>query len=386
MEKRYFWFKMEDDFFQKKEIKKLRSIAGGDTFVIIYLKLILKSLKTGGKLYFEGIEDTFFEEIALELDESPSNVEVTLNYLLKKSMVIEYQENEFFINDIPNAIGSETSTAIRVRKHRDNQEKLMEEIKVKKAIPFIEKFNNNKYYNGYYYDIISRDKGKCVCGSDTNLNVHHIIGFRENLKESCDRSSMIVLCRKCHSQEHAHPHSIVTNDVLSKINFDMSLYDKINEISNMTGNKLLKVTCNTENITGNINETGLKQNVNGEKRREIEEKEKSREEKEGKKEIITLAWEKWLRYKNEQFKFSYKNKYSENIALTELIKLCEGDLSKADKIVNQSIFQGWKGLFPLRNDYKGNSGKSNEERARELTENRNRRHNIVQTEAVNDGK
>lgn len=122
-EKKYFWFKMEDDFFQKKEIKKLRSIAGGDTFVIIYLKIILLSLKSGGKLYFEGIDDDFASEIALDIDEDKNNVLITLEYLLRHSAVLQIEENEYRVN-IANLIGSETSTAIRVRKHREEKKKL----------------------------------------------------------------------------------------------------------------------------------------------------------------------------------------------------------------------------------------------------------------------
>lgn len=122
-EKKYFWFKMEDDFFQKKEIKKLRSIAGGDTFVIIYLKIILLSLKSGGKLYFEGIDDDFACEIALDIDEDKNNVLITLDYLLRHSAVLQIEENEYRVN-IANLIGSETSTAIRVRKHREEKKKL----------------------------------------------------------------------------------------------------------------------------------------------------------------------------------------------------------------------------------------------------------------------
>jgi predicted phage replisome organizer len=121
-EKKYFWFKMEDNFFQKKEIKKLRSIAGGDTFVIIYLKIILLSLKTGGKLYFEGIDDDFASEIALEIDEDKNNVYITLEYLLRHSAVLQIETDEYHVN-VSNLIGSETSTAIRVRKHREKKKR-----------------------------------------------------------------------------------------------------------------------------------------------------------------------------------------------------------------------------------------------------------------------
>lgn len=67
MAKRCYWLKLKADWFLDKHIKKLRSIAGGDTHTIIYLKMMLLSLKDEGKLYFEGVEDNFASEIAKPL-------------------------------------------------------------------------------------------------------------------------------------------------------------------------------------------------------------------------------------------------------------------------------------------------------------------------------
>ena len=89
IKKKYFWLKLKDDFFRQKEIKKLRKIAGGDTYTIIYLKMQLLSLKLGGKLIYEGVEDTFADELALELDEDEDNVQLTLYYLSKYSLIVE---------------------------------------------------------------------------------------------------------------------------------------------------------------------------------------------------------------------------------------------------------------------------------------------------------
>lgn len=48
-EKKYYWLKMTDQFFEDKAIKKLRKIAGGDTYTIIYLKMLLTAIKQGRK-------------------------------------------------------------------------------------------------------------------------------------------------------------------------------------------------------------------------------------------------------------------------------------------------------------------------------------------------
>jgi predicted phage replisome organizer len=119
--KKYYWLKLKEDFFRQKEIKKLRRIAGGDTYTIIYLKMMLLSLKDEGKLFFEGLEDSFIDEVALEIDEDLENVKVTIMFLLKCGLIEELTENEFLMTKAYESIGSETQSAERVRKFRERK-------------------------------------------------------------------------------------------------------------------------------------------------------------------------------------------------------------------------------------------------------------------------
>ncbi|MBR3252095.1 MAG: phage replisome organizer N-terminal domain-containing protein [Erysipelotrichaceae bacterium] len=61
--KRYYWMRLKTDFFDQPEIKKLRRLAGGDTYTIIYLKMMLKTVDNSGLFVFQGIEDTFEKEV-----------------------------------------------------------------------------------------------------------------------------------------------------------------------------------------------------------------------------------------------------------------------------------------------------------------------------------
>ena len=118
-EKKFYWLKLKEDFFRDKRIKKLRKIAGGDTYTIIYLKLQLLSLQNNGVIIFEGIENTLAEEIALDLDEDVDNVRITLNFLQTNGLFEETDQNHFIMTETIQCIGSESSSAERVRKHRD---------------------------------------------------------------------------------------------------------------------------------------------------------------------------------------------------------------------------------------------------------------------------
>lgn len=122
--KRYFWLKLHKDFFQRKEIKRLRKIAGGDTYTIIYLKMLLRSIMSDGKLYFDGLEDDFASELALDLDEKEENVQITIQYLLKSGLLEMCSDEEYYLPDTKDSTGCETAVASRVRKHREKQKAL----------------------------------------------------------------------------------------------------------------------------------------------------------------------------------------------------------------------------------------------------------------------
>lgn len=122
--KRYFWLKLHKDFFQRKEIKRLRKIAGGDTYTIIYLKMLLRSIMSDGKLYFDGLEDDFASELALDLDEKEGNVQITIQYLLKSGLLEMCSDEEYYLPDTKDSTGCETAVASRVRKHRERKKAL----------------------------------------------------------------------------------------------------------------------------------------------------------------------------------------------------------------------------------------------------------------------
>ena len=120
-ERRYFWLKLKEDFFESKRIKKLRRLAGGDTLTIIYLKMQLKSIKTEGVLTYTGLEHSFAEELALDLDEEPDNVALLLNYLASVGLIETSDDVNFLLPFVVENTGSEGSSAERMRNLRSRQ-------------------------------------------------------------------------------------------------------------------------------------------------------------------------------------------------------------------------------------------------------------------------
>lgn len=120
--KRYFWLKFKEDFFNQKEIKKLRRIAGGDTFTIIYLKMQLLSVKKEGMLTFDGTEENLAEQLSLEIDEDTDNIKITIEYLVSNKLIEKVSDENFLLNKVPTLIGKETDSAERMRRLRAKPE------------------------------------------------------------------------------------------------------------------------------------------------------------------------------------------------------------------------------------------------------------------------
>lgn len=124
--KRYYWLKLMDDFFDSKRIKKLRKLAGGDTYTIIYLKMQLLSLKKGGYLEYSGLEDEFYKEVALDIDEDEANVQVTVQFLLSCGLLQTSDNIEYVLPFVKNNLGSETASTRRSRISRQNAKKALQ--------------------------------------------------------------------------------------------------------------------------------------------------------------------------------------------------------------------------------------------------------------------
>lgn len=122
--KRYYWLRLYDDFFTSKRIKKLRRMAGGDTYTIIYLKMQLTAMKNDGILKWTGLEDNIADELSLDLDESPDDIKVTLAFLLSCGLAETSDNISYYFPYSVCNVGSEGSSAKRMRDFRQRQKAL----------------------------------------------------------------------------------------------------------------------------------------------------------------------------------------------------------------------------------------------------------------------
>lgn len=72
--------------------------------------------------------------------------------------------------------------------------------------------------------------------------------------------------------------------------------------------------------------------------------------------LFKEAWVKWMVYKKTEWNFKFKNSITEQTALNSLEKMALNE-GEAIEIINKSIANNWKGLFPVKN--KSNNGRIN---------------------------
>lgn len=206
MAKKFYWLKMDKDYLSSPKIKKLRKIAGGDTYTIIYLKMQLFSIENGGVIEYQGIEPTLEEELALILDEDEDNVKITISFLFAQGLLICGDKNTFLLPDAANRIGTESESRERVRAYRERKairESIQLEMVQKLSHEQIllpdgnVKFIDNKRYGGNAEYVYELAECKCeICGeSDTKkLVIHHNNGYSNDLND------LYLLCHSCHKK------------------------------------------------------------------------------------------------------------------------------------------------------------------------------------------
>ena len=118
MAKKYYWLQLKSTFFSNRIPKKLLKAERGKIYALIYLKMLLFSVDKEGHLFFEGVEHTFAEEIALVLDEELEDVKTTIETLESAGAMEQIAADEWYLTEMPELIGKESESAERVREYR----------------------------------------------------------------------------------------------------------------------------------------------------------------------------------------------------------------------------------------------------------------------------
>ena len=119
--KRYYWLKLKNDFFEGDEINWLEEQENGAVYILFYLKLCLRSLRSDGVLMRRvgKMEIPYDTKTLAEITGTPLPAAETAMALLTSAGLVEVQENgALFMPQMEDMTGSETERAAIMRKYR----------------------------------------------------------------------------------------------------------------------------------------------------------------------------------------------------------------------------------------------------------------------------
>src|SRR5699024_3178191 len=116
--KKYYYLKLKDNFFESDEMVVLESMPDGYIYSNILLKLYLRSLKNEGKLMFNDRIPFNSQMLARVTRHSVGDVEKEVDIFKKLGLIEVLDNGAIYISDIQNYIGRTSTEADRIREYR----------------------------------------------------------------------------------------------------------------------------------------------------------------------------------------------------------------------------------------------------------------------------
>lgn len=123
--KRYYWLKLNENFFERDEIKIIENMKNGKDYIIFYMKLLLKSVGTEGKLKFRGVIPYTPEMLSSITNTDVDTVKVAIDMFAKLELMEVWDDGTLFMSETQSMIGSETGWAKKKRKQRQEKDNVL---------------------------------------------------------------------------------------------------------------------------------------------------------------------------------------------------------------------------------------------------------------------
>ena len=131
-DKRYYWLKLKEDFFQDEAIEWLEEQENGKEYCLFYLKLCLKSLKDDGKL-IRTVGNLLIpystEKLAEATRTKADTVMVAMQVLQRIGLVEILDDGAIKMLKLQNMVGSESASRAAVKKRAYREKKKLQDSK-----------------------------------------------------------------------------------------------------------------------------------------------------------------------------------------------------------------------------------------------------------------
>ena len=122
---KYYWLKLKRDFFKRHDVRIIEEMPNGKDYILFYLKLLLESVDHEGRLRFNDTIPYNEQMLSVITHTNIDIVRSAMRVFMDLQLVDILDDQTIYMTEVEKLVGSETSVAERVRKHREKQKMLL---------------------------------------------------------------------------------------------------------------------------------------------------------------------------------------------------------------------------------------------------------------------
>lgn len=119
--KKYYWLKLDINFYDREEIQLIESMPNGYKYTNFYIKLLLKSANSEGRLRFKDVIPYTVENLATITRMDIDTVKNAIDIFLGLGLMQKLDDKTLFMIETQNMIGFETEWARKKREYREKK-------------------------------------------------------------------------------------------------------------------------------------------------------------------------------------------------------------------------------------------------------------------------
>ena len=123
-DKKYYWLKLKRDFFKRHDIRIIEEMPNGKEYLLFYLKLLVESIDHEGELRFSDTVPYNEQMLSVITNTNIDVVRSAMKLFIELKMIDVMDDQTIYMAEVNKLIGSEWSSAERVRNYRKRQKAL----------------------------------------------------------------------------------------------------------------------------------------------------------------------------------------------------------------------------------------------------------------------
>lgn len=206
--KKYYWLKLQKDFFKRSDIRVVESMPNGKDYILFYLKMLVESVSHDGELRFSDTIPYNDEMLSVITNTNIDIVRSAMKVFEELKMVSVLEDSTIYMNEVNKMIGKSCMSDEEKQNNAERQKRFRE----RKKMQLLEQENNDNVtvtLNVTESKSIEIEKEKDL---EKEYNSSNQSTSSKEYKLSNQSTSSIAQTSKKESEPEAETEAILLND------------------------------------------------------------------------------------------------------------------------------------------------------------------------------